>query len=77
MIPEPNKTLSSICVVAALLSIVASIAIWMFLKGGDPGHAERFGIFVGLWAPTFLLLSLRLHAQASRVATPLPLRAGM
>jgi hypothetical protein len=29
-------------------------------------YAERFGIFVGLWAPTFIILSNRLHHYAER-----------
>lgn len=59
------KKLSDVCFVAGFLSIAASIGIW-FLTGGDPSivseqnaHAERFGIFVGLWAPTFFILSER------------------
>ena len=55
------KNLGQVCFVAGFLSIAASIAIW-FLSGnmsGDPAHAERFGIFVGLWAPTFFVLSER------------------
>jgi len=41
---------------ASLVSIAMSIAIWNFL-GGDAAHAERFGIFVGLWAPTLMGLA--------------------
>ena len=42
------------------LSVIASIAIW-FTMGGtgneiDAAAGERFGIFVGLWAPTFMAL---------------------
>ena len=36
-----------------LFSVVFSIATWS-LVGDDPAHAERFGIFVGLWAPTLM-----------------------
>ena len=38
-------------------SVGASIAIWNAKKGSDEAHAERFGIFVGLWAPTFFALA--------------------
>jgi len=39
-------------------SIFASIATWRAAKNsGDAAHAERFGIFVGLWAPTFFALA--------------------
>ena len=50
-------------------SIIASIAIW-FTEGGAEAsleartHAELFGIFVGLWAPTFFILSNRLDRFA-------------
>jgi hypothetical protein len=56
------KTLSGICFVLGFVSIIGSIAIW-FLTGGvdveSRAHGERFGIFVGLWAPTFFILSNR------------------
>lgn len=39
-----------------LASIGASIAVWFRAKQDDAGHGERFGIFVGLWAPTFFVL---------------------
>lgn len=40
------------------LSIGASILTWRGAKKtGDAAHAERFGIFVGLWAPTFFALA--------------------
>ena len=29
-------------------------------------HAERFGIFVGLWAPTFFILSNRFDRYADK-----------
>lgn len=49
---------SDVLHVAALGSIAASIATWRGAKRtGDVAHAERFGIFVGLWAPTFFALA--------------------
>ena len=43
--------------VAGFVSIAASIAVWNRAKAsGDNAHAERFGIFIGLWAPTFMAL---------------------
>lgn len=39
-----------------LASVGASIAIWNTRKGDDKANAERFGIFVGLWAPTFFAI---------------------
>lgn len=49
---------SDVLHVAALLSIGGSILTWRAAKNsGDAAHAERFGIFVGLWAPTFFALA--------------------
>jgi hypothetical protein len=48
---------------AAAASVGLSIAIWLLNKGEDKGHAERFGIFVGLWAPTFVGIGNALAAQ--------------
>jgi len=42
--------------VLGLASVGASIAIWNSKKSDDNAHAERFGIFVGLWAPTFFAI---------------------
>ena len=51
------KQLSLVYLVLGFASIVGSIAIW-YLTGGKAleaqAHGERFGIFVGLWAPTFM-----------------------
>ena len=44
-----------------LLSIIGSITIWNIKRGEgseQKAHAERFGIFVGLWAPTFLGIAI-------------------
>jgi hypothetical protein len=52
-------TLSAACVALGGASIVASIATWASARGEtqeETAHAERFGIFIGLWAPTFLIL---------------------
>lgn len=65
------KQLSHICFYLGFASILGSIAIWFLTGGTTPestAHAERFGIFVGLWAPTFLILSNRFDRYADRVA---------
>ena len=54
------RVLGHICFVAGFASIIASILVWQFAKTPDAGHGERFGIFVGLWAPTFFALSDRM-----------------
>jgi len=56
------KNLSLVCLVLGFVSIAGSIAIWYFTGGKSmeaQAHGERFGIFVGLWAPTFMILSNR------------------
>jgi hypothetical protein len=52
-------------------SIAGSIAIWLLTGGTAPetqAQAERFGIFVGLWAPTFFILSNRFDRYAEKAA---------
>ena len=69
------RTLSALCFQAGILSILLSIWIWWFLGGatGDDAetkaHAERFGIFIGLWAPTLLILSNRFDRYADKAKT--------
>lgn len=46
---------SSTAYAASLLSVLLSIGIWLVRRDGDRGNAERFGIFVGLWAPTLAI----------------------
>jgi len=69
MSPSLIRTLSHICFVAGFLSVIGAIAIWAMAREPDPAHGERFGIFVGLWAPTFFALSDRLDRYAR---TPRP-----
>lgn len=57
MSPTFFKTLGNVCFVSGFVSILASIAVWAFLREPDAAHAERFGIFIGLWAPTFFALA--------------------
>jgi len=59
------RVLSNVCFVAGFFSVIASIAIWFLSKEPDLAHGERFGIFVGLWAPTFFALSGRLDRYAA------------
>ena len=51
-----KAVISRTCFIASLVSVAFSIATWT-LAGDDPAHAERFGIFVGLWAPTLMGLA--------------------
>ncbi|MQG66919.1 MAG: hypothetical protein FI704_07525 [SAR202 cluster bacterium] len=62
------NTLSIIIFILSLISVVGSISIWYMKKGTsseDKAHAERFGIFVGLWAPTFLGIAIFLRLLLS------------
>lgn len=52
-----KDNISKVCLVSGFASVAASIAIWMLSKEPDPSHGERFGIFVGLWAPTFFAIA--------------------
>ena len=63
------RVLSTICFQGGILSIILSIAVWWFLQSDDPekqAYAERFGIFIGLWAPTLLILSNRFDRYADK-----------
>jgi hypothetical protein len=63
------KFLSFACLVLGFASIAGSIAIWYFTGGKSfeaQAHGERFGIFVGLWAPTFMILSNRFDRYAEQ-----------
>jgi hypothetical protein len=64
------RWLSDLCFVLGFVSILGAIVVWAAMRGtGSPeelAHAERFGIFVGLWAPTFFVLSNRFELYAGR-----------
>tara|TARA_B100001057_G_C22532186_1_gene826198 strand:+ start:160 stop:345 length:186 start_codon:yes stop_codon:yes gene_type:complete len=54
---KSNKNLSNLCFFASLASVAVSIVTWTQVGEVDPAHAERFGIFIGLWAPTLMGLA--------------------
>ena len=60
------RTLSNVCFVMGFASIIASILVWVLYKEPDAAHGERFGNFVGLWAPTFFALSDRFDRYATK-----------
>ena len=65
------KALSKLCFILGFASIIGSIAIWYLTGGTEPeakAHAERFGLFVGLWAPTFFILSNRFDRYSEKKA---------
>ena len=51
---EKSNSKSFSFFVASLVSVAASIGTWVTVGDTDPAHAERFGIFIGLWAPTLM-----------------------
>ena len=57
IIMKSNKNLSNLCFFASLASVAVSIVTWVSVGEVDPAHAERFGIFIGLWAPTLMGLA--------------------
>jgi hypothetical protein len=66
MSPSILRIISNVCFVAGFVSIAASIFIWSQFKEPDAAHGERFGIFIGLWAPTFFILSDRFDRYYSQ-----------
>lgn len=72
------QLLSNVCFVAGFASIIGSILVWYVVSGNlsfdwsDPAacahraYGERFGMFIGLWAPTFFILSNRFLAHADK-----------
>ena len=52
-----KQLLSKICFTASLVSVAVSILTWVFVSQNDPAHAERFALFIGLWAPTLMGLA--------------------
>lgn len=59
------RLLSKACFFGGFVSILAAIVVWFLSKEPDAAHGERFGIFVGLWAPTFFTLSVCFDRQAA------------
>ena len=54
MLTNKNNNTAIAFYVASLVSVAASIGTWVTVGDADPAHAERFGIFIGLWAPTLM-----------------------
>ncbi|MET9343213.1 hypothetical protein [Nonomuraea sp. NPDC003804] len=51
---------------AGFASIAASLASWWLSASAEPAgieRADRWGIFVGEWAPTFFALGLALRTE--------------
>lgn len=61
------RLLSDICLYAGFLSILASIVTWFTASRENRAYGERFGIFIGLWVPSFFILSNRLSRLADEL----------
>jgi len=64
---ENLKLVSDICLYLGFVSIIASIATWFTASRENRACGERFGIFIGLWVPSFFILSNRLSRKADEL----------
>ncbi len=62
------RLLSDVCLYLGFLSIAASVVMWFTASRENRAYGERFGIFVGLWVPSFFILSNRLSRKADEIA---------
>lgn len=66
-IPQPMRTIKNLGVtsgmayMAGVASILLSLSMWFFRRGGNRETAERLAIFVGLWPPTFMAIGKALE----------------
>ncbi len=64
---ENLKSASELCLYLGFLSIILSIATWFAASRENRAYGERFGIFIGLWVPSFFILSNRLSRKADEM----------
>jgi len=64
---ENLRSLSDACLYAGFASIIASILAWFTASKDNQAYGERFGIFIGLWVPSFFILSNRLSRKADEL----------
>lgn len=66
-IPTPMRAVknlgitSGMAYTAGVASILLSLGMWFFRRGGERETAERLAIFVGLWPPTFMAIGKALE----------------
>ena len=58
---------SDICLYLGFVSIIASVVTWFTASRENRAYGERFGIFIGLWVPSFFILSPRLSRKADEL----------
>lgn len=71
---NPMATLSGLGVrsdhvyIAAIASIGFSVLTWLFSRGKDDskGQSDRWGLFVGEWAPTLFVLGVGLKLEEDK-----------
>ena len=59
--------ISDVSLALGFVSILVSIVAWFTAKQDDKAHGERVGIFIGLWVPSFFILSNRLARKAEEM----------
>ena len=64
---ENLRLLSDVCLYLGFISIIASVATWFTASRENRAYGERFGIFIGLWVPSFFILSNRLSRKADEL----------
>ena len=64
---ENLRLLSDVCLYLGFLSIIPSIVTWFTASRENRAYGERFGIFIGLWVPSFFILSNRLSRKADEL----------
>ena len=47
--------------------LIASVVTWFTASRDNRAYGERFGIFIGLWVPSFFILSNRLSRKADEL----------
>ena len=66
-IPTPMRVVknlgitSGMAYTAGVVSILLSLVMWFFRRGGERETAERLAIFVGLWPPTLMAIGKALE----------------
>ncbi len=61
------RLVSDVCLYLGFVSILASIITWFTASRENRAYGERFGIFIGLWVPSFFILSNRLSRKADEL----------
>ncbi|MDX1934749.1 MAG: hypothetical protein SFU56_19300 [Capsulimonadales bacterium] len=61
---------SDMAYAASLASIGLSVAVWFSQREKDAAYGERFGIFIGLWAPTLAVFGNALKTEEKAAELP-------